>query len=385
MASWGLRCLVLVLVSAVATLVPYRGTRNPDVFPAIFNFGDSNSDTGSCSAVFKHADHPNGLTFFGKPSGRFCDGRLIIDFIAEKLKLPYLSAYVDAIDANFKHGVNFAVSGTTIMPVDGKIYDREITPVPLNLQLLQFYQFKNRVEELHKQDDTAIIHGNRLPKPEDFSNALYTLDIGQNDIGLLNATSLEAYESLPDVVNRFSQSIEQLYELGARSFLIHNTGPMGCMPLCVENVPYNPKSFDQIGCSKSHNKVAQEFNRLLEAKVSLLRTQLQDSSLVYVDMYSAKYTLIRDAKQHGFVDPLGYCCKDCLKTDIPYWNRTIADLTEDVPTACEYPSKYTSWDGIHYTDAANHWLASHLFDGSINDPLLKVSQNHVVHEFLQSD
>lgn len=50
-------------------------------FPAIFNFGDSNSDTGGLSAAFGQAPPPNGETFFHAPAGRFCDGRLLIDFI----------------------------------------------------------------------------------------------------------------------------------------------------------------------------------------------------------------------------------------------------------------------------------------------------------------
>lgn len=50
-------------------------------FPAIFNFGDSNSDTGGFSAAFGQLPPPNGETFFHAPSGRYSDGRLIIDFI----------------------------------------------------------------------------------------------------------------------------------------------------------------------------------------------------------------------------------------------------------------------------------------------------------------
>ncbi|GKV52492.1 hypothetical protein SLEP1_g59068 [Rubroshorea leprosula] len=50
-------------------------------FPAIFNFGDSNSDTGGKSAAFHRIPYPNGETFFHKPSGRYYDGKLIIDFI----------------------------------------------------------------------------------------------------------------------------------------------------------------------------------------------------------------------------------------------------------------------------------------------------------------
>ncbi|KAG5604800.1 hypothetical protein H5410_026292 [Solanum commersonii] len=50
-------------------------------FAAIFNFGDSNSDTGGLSAAFGQAPYPNGETFFHAPAGRFFDGRLLIDFI----------------------------------------------------------------------------------------------------------------------------------------------------------------------------------------------------------------------------------------------------------------------------------------------------------------
>lgn len=50
-------------------------------FPAIFNFGDSNSDTGGISAALYPINWPYGQTYFHMPAGRFSDGRLIIDFI----------------------------------------------------------------------------------------------------------------------------------------------------------------------------------------------------------------------------------------------------------------------------------------------------------------
>ena len=52
-------------------------------FPAIYNFGDSNSDTGAVSAVFGPLVAPFGMTYFHKPSGRYSDGRLIIDFFGK--------------------------------------------------------------------------------------------------------------------------------------------------------------------------------------------------------------------------------------------------------------------------------------------------------------
>lgn len=60
-------------------------------YPAVFNFGDSNSDTGGLVAgVGDRLEPPNGQTYFQKPSGRFCDGRLIIDFLS---KLPNLMCH----------------------------------------------------------------------------------------------------------------------------------------------------------------------------------------------------------------------------------------------------------------------------------------------------
>lgn len=58
---------------------------NPLPYEAIFNFGDSISDTGNAAAyhhVPKDGKSPYGSTYFKHPSGRLSNGRLIIDFIS---------------------------------------------------------------------------------------------------------------------------------------------------------------------------------------------------------------------------------------------------------------------------------------------------------------
>lgn len=57
---------------------------SPD-FPAVFNFGDSNSDTGELTSGLGFRLQPTyGQSFVFKPpsTGRFCDGRLIVDFLS---------------------------------------------------------------------------------------------------------------------------------------------------------------------------------------------------------------------------------------------------------------------------------------------------------------
>jgi len=77
--------LALPVLILVSTVVLESHAHNSDAchFPAVFNFGDSNSDTGAVSAAFGRVPPPYGETFFGQPSGRYCDGRLIIDFLGK--------------------------------------------------------------------------------------------------------------------------------------------------------------------------------------------------------------------------------------------------------------------------------------------------------------
>jgi hypothetical protein len=59
-------------------------------YTSIFSFGDSYSDTGNIIIIDSPGTPdlwinkpPYGMTFFGHPTGRISDGRLIIDFLGE--------------------------------------------------------------------------------------------------------------------------------------------------------------------------------------------------------------------------------------------------------------------------------------------------------------
>lgn len=55
-------------------------------YPAVFNFGDSNSDTGDIfSAGIEALYPPYGEKYFHRRTGRYCDGRLIVDFLSKNL------------------------------------------------------------------------------------------------------------------------------------------------------------------------------------------------------------------------------------------------------------------------------------------------------------
>ncbi|XXG88741.1 hypothetical protein AAC387_Pa12g0917 [Persea americana] len=350
-------------------------------FPAIYNFGDSNSDTGGISAAFLPVPPPSGVDFFGKPSGRACDGRLIIDLIAESLGLPYLSPYLDSLGANFRHGANFATGGSTIRPQNTTLFFGGFSPFSLNVQLWQFQQFKARSIDLYQDGNKSIkshLPKSNLPKPEEFTEALYTLDIGQNDLaaGFKSMSDDQVLASIPNILNQFDQAVQQLYDQGARSFWIHNTGPIGCLPYSVIFYPFKPRNIDQYGCVKTQNEVAQEFNRQLKQRVTQLRKLLPEAALTYVDVYTAKFGLISKAKNQGFLDPLKYCCgdhKDGVYT-VGCGSKVVVNGREVYGGSCADPSMYISWDGVHYSQAANQWIANRILNGGLSDPPIEISQ-----------
>ncbi|TKY50424.1 GDSL esterase/lipase [Spatholobus suberectus] len=339
--------------------------------PSNYNFGDSNSDTGAVSAAFTGVKPPNGISFFGSLSGRASDGRLIIDFMTEELKLPYLSAYLDSVGSNYRHGANFAVGGSSIRPGG-------FSPFPLGLQVSQFLQFKSHTYILFNQlsdSRTEPPFKSSLPRPEDFSRALYTFDVGQNDLafGLQHTSQEQVLKSIPEILSQFFQAVQQLYNEGARVFWIHNTGPIGCLPYSY--IYFEPKkgNIDANGCVKPQNELAQEFNRQLKDQVFQLRRKFPLAKFTYVDVYTAKYELVSNARSQGFVSPLEFCCGSYYGYHINCGKKAIVNGTV-YGYPCKNPSQHVSWDGIHYSQAANQWVAKRILYGSLSDPPVPVGQ-----------
>ncbi|KAL0355168.1 UNVERIFIED_CONTAM: GDSL esterase/lipase [Sesamum radiatum] len=75
--------------------------RHPRPFNTIYAFGDSYTDTGNTrsntgpNGFMFVSNLPYGRTFFHRPTNRYSDGRLVIDFVAQALSLPFLSPYLD--------------------------------------------------------------------------------------------------------------------------------------------------------------------------------------------------------------------------------------------------------------------------------------------------
>ncbi|XP_030961399.1 GDSL esterase/lipase At1g54790-like [Quercus robur] len=361
---------ILHILTLVSIFLPLAISFDSN-FPAIFNFGDSNSDTGELVATgIETLLPPNGQSYFKKPSGRYCDGRLIIDFLVRSMDLPFLNAYLDSIGTpNFRKGCNFAAAASAIRPITGSA-----SPFSLGIQVAQFQRLKARVLELELLPKGKKL-GKHLPKKDYFEKGLYTFDIGQNDIAsaFFSKSLDEIIASIPEILAEFETGIQKLYEQGARNFWIHNTGPLGCLPQNVAIFGTDKSKLDEFGCVSQHNQGAKAFNKQLLALSKKLEGKYSDANFAYVDIFTIKYNLIANYSQYGFEHPIRACCGyggPPLNYDsrISCGQTKILNGTSVTVKGCSDSSKYISWDGIHYTQAANDHVSSEILTGKYSDP-----------------
>ncbi|XP_058000576.1 GDSL esterase/lipase At1g09390 isoform X3 [Hevea brasiliensis] len=288
--------------------------KNP---PIIFNFGDSNSDTGGLAAGLGFPINlPNGRLFFHRSTGRLSDGRLLIDFLCQSLNASFLSPYLDSLGGSkFSNGANFAVVGSSTLP--------KFVPFSLNIQIMQFLHFKARVLELVN----AVI------------------------------------KRIPSIIQEIENAVKTLYDQGGRKFWIHNTGPFGCLPQKLALV--QKMDLDQHGCISSYNSAANLFNEELHRSCQRIRPQLTGAAIVYVDMYSIKYDLIANSSKYGFSSPLMACCGYGGR---PYNYNIKVTCGQPGYQVCDEGSRFLSWDGIHYTEAANEIMASKVLSTAYSSP-----------------
>ncbi|XP_010553741.1 PREDICTED: GDSL esterase/lipase At1g54790 isoform X2 [Tarenaya hassleriana] len=367
----GVTMLQIFYVSVlVSVFLPYADSVNFN-YPTVFNFGDSNSDTSNLVAgLGVRLDPPNGQNYFKTPSGRFSDGRLLIDFLMDAMDMPFLNAYLESLGLpNFRKGCNFAAAGSTILPAN----PTSVSPFSFGVQISQFLRFKSRSLELIAKPGRK--YEKYVPAEDYFGKGLYMIDIGQNDIAgaFYSKTLDQLIASFPSILEEFESGLKRLYEQGARNFWIHNTGPLGCLAQNVAKFGTDPSKLDEFGCVSGHNQAAKLFNLQLHALSAKFRGQFPDSNVTYIDIFSIKSNLVANYSRFGFEQSIMACCGiggPPLNYDsrISCGQTKILDGNPITATACNDSSEYINWDGIHYTEAANQFVSSQILTGKYSDP-----------------
>ncbi|PIN01561.1 Alpha-L-fucosidase [Handroanthus impetiginosus] len=311
---------------------------NNVTFEAIFNFGDSNSDTGGFYAAFPSQPSPNGLTYFGRPT-------------AQALGLPFLSPYLQSIGSDYRHGVNFATSASPALRPNTSLFVTGISPFYLAVQVNQMKAFKSRVEEFKSQE--YLFSGNtNLPQPDILGKALYTIYTGQwdiaHDVAYLEGIGTRPFE--PQIASEIVNAVKELYSSGGRAFLVFNLAPVGCYAAVLTLFSHDESDIDPLGCMSSFNNAVREYNSLYQNPTS---QGLQQGITACCGYGGGSYNF----------DPRVFCR---ISTEINGQRVTA--------TACSDPQNYVSWDGIHLTENANKIMAYAVLSGSYFDPHFSLNE-----------
>lgn len=338
---------------------------HPGPFKKIYAFGDSYTDTGNTVSTtgpsgFNYVSSPPyGRTFFHQPTNRYSDGRLVIDFVAEALSLPYLPPYLGK-KADKSTGINFAVAGSTAIRHSFFVKNNltlNITPQSLGTQL---QWFNKTLEGQGCKGPTT----RSSQCDEAMNDALFWVgEIGTNDYAYTLGSSVLSSTIQQLAIKSVTGFLQALLTRGAKYIVVQGLPTTGCLTLAM--FLSSEEDRDDIGCVASVNKQSLHHNNVLQYKLHDLRTQFPHSVIVYADYWSSYQTIMKSMGKHGFREPFEACCGSGGR---PYNFVPFSACGSPSSSSCSDPSQYINWDGVHLTEAMYKAVSESFLNGSFCHP-----------------
>ncbi|KXG21541.1 GDSL esterase/lipase At5g45910-like [Sorghum bicolor] len=362
MATGGGKAAALLLGLLLLLCVLRHGAAQR--YNAIWSFGDSISDTGNlcvggCPSWLTTGQSPYGETFFGRPTGRCSDGRVIIDFLAEHFGLPLPPA--SKAGGDFKKGANMAIIGATTMSFDFfnsiGLSDKIWNNGPLDTQIQWFRQL------------LPSVCGNDCKSY--LSKSLFVVgEFGGNDYNaalFAGRSMAEVRGYVPRVVSKLVRGLETIVRSGAVDVVVPGVLPIGCFPIYLTLYgTSNAADYDRDGCLRSYNGLSYYHNALLKRSLASLQRTYPHARIMYADFYTQVTHMIRAPHNFGLKYGLKVCCGAGGQGKYNYNNKARCGMSG--ASACADPGNYLIWDGIHLTEAAYRSIADGWLKGTYCNP-----------------
>ncbi|KAK4269025.1 hypothetical protein QN277_022234 [Acacia crassicarpa] len=341
-------CFFLFCASNVI-LIPNKSlakTCPPRQHKALFVFGDSLFDVGNNNYI-NTTDQANfapyGEKFFKYPSGRFTNGRVIPDFIAEFAKLPLIQPYLFPGNRDYIDGINFASGGAGAL-----VETNQGLVIDLKTQLSYFKRvIKVLRQERGDAETKSLVAG-----------AVYLISIGSNDYlgplsqnsSIISSYSPEKYVDM--VIGNLTTVIKEMHNQGGRTFGFVNLGPLGCTPL-VKALLNGSEGL----CREEVSSIVNLHNTALLVELQKLEKQLKGFKYSVLNFYDVGFDVISHPSKYGFKEASEACCGSG-----PY--RGYYNCGGKGYELCKNATEYVFFDAVHPTEGAYEIFSQFIWNGN---------------------
>ncbi|RVX16949.1 GDSL esterase/lipase 1 [Vitis vinifera] len=349
----------ILLIFSSCLLIPTSSQSHPHQpqnHVAFFIFGDSLLDPGNNNYINTTTEdqanfRPYGETFFKYPTGRFSDGRLIPDFIAEYAKLPLIPPYLQPGNHQFTYGANFASGGAGALD--------EINQglvVNLNTQLRYFKKVEKHLRQKLGDEESKKL----------LLEAVYLISIGGNDyISPLfrNYSVFQIYshrQYLDMVMGNLTVVIQEIYQKGGRKFGFVNMGPLGCLP-AMKAIKLQQGGAGE--CMEEATVLVKLHNRVLPEVLQKLGSKLKGFKYSIFDFYTTAKERMDNPSKYGFKEAKIACCGSGPYRGLYSCGGMRGTKEYEL---CSNVSEYMFFDSFHPTDRVYQQLAELVWSGTHN-------------------
>lgn len=289
----------------------------------LFVFGDSYVDTGNLrKADVSSWKEPYGITFPGKPTGRFSDGRVLTDYLASfvGIRSPIPYKWRKLGPKPLRHGMNFAYGGTGVFDT--------LVAFPNMTTQIDFFQ------QLIKEC---------VYTEQDLQQSMALVSVAGNDYTtyLARNGSLEGVQDfVTSLINQLALDLKRINDIGVRRIAVSNIEPLGCLPFSTVSNSYQK-------CNDTGNQISMLHNVLLEKAIAELNKINKNSTVVVLDLYTAFSAILQNSTSQGrwkFENPLEPCC---IPISGEYDCGSVDDKGNKLYTVCEKPETAFFWDQVH--------------------------------------
>ncbi|KAB2031192.1 hypothetical protein ES319_D05G288000v1 [Gossypium barbadense] len=361
-------CLQLLLCFSQINWIRAKGEDgSDDEIKGMFVFGSSLVDNGNNNylenSTAKADFLPYGIDFPKGPSGRFTNGKNVIDLLGEMLKLPCLiPPFSDPSTKGSKvvHGVNFASGASGILDDTGFLAGQVIS---LNQQIRNF-------ETVTLPEVKNQLGVNRRENRKATKKYMFIMGTGGNDYlfnyfarkGEYNV-SLETFTA--NLTTSLSLQLKKLYRLGARKFVLMSIYPLGCSPML--------NAMRKDGCIEVMNQAAILFNDGLKSIIDAAKSDMPTSNLVLVNSYNIVTDIIQNPSSKGFKDANNPCCEVVPLTQLA-GNGVSCKKGGRI---CMDRSAHVFFDGLHPTEKVNVEIATKAFSSDLKTEVYPINVNQL--------